>query len=147
MDGRTRSVCRKCGWIDYKNPLPVVVCAAINDRGKILITKRNLEPGYNKWALPGGFVETDETPEKACLRELKEETGVKGSINRLAGVYVQKTKEYGSILIIGYVVRASEGSIFLNSELKEAIFVNREDIPHIPFLTHRKIIEEAYKKM
>ena len=147
MDGHERSVCRKCGWIDYKNPLPVVVCAAINDRGKILITKRNLEPGYNKWALPGGFVETDETPEKACLRELKEETGVKGEINRLAGVYVQKTKEYGSILIIGYVVRASEESIFLNGELKEAIFVNREDIPRIPFLTHRKIIEEAYKKM
>ncbi|MCK5450801.1 MAG: NUDIX hydrolase [Candidatus Omnitrophica bacterium] len=147
VDGRERSICRKCGWIDYKNPLPVVVCAAINDRGKILITKRNLEPGYNKWALPGGFVETKETPEKACLRELKEETGVKGQINRLTGVYVQKTKEYGSILIIGYVVRASDESIFLNGELKEAIFVNREDIPHIPFLTHRKIIEEAYKKM
>ena len=147
MDGRERLVCRKCGWIDYENPLPVVVCAAINDLGKILITKRNLEPGYNKWALPGGFVETDETPEKACLRELKEETGVKGKINKLAGVYVHKTKEYGAILIIGYVVRALKGSIFLNSELKEAIFVNREDIPHIPFLSHRKIIEEAYKKM
>lgn len=147
MDGQERSVCRKCGWIDYKNPLPVVVCAAINDRGKILITKRNLEPGYNKWALPGGFVETDETPEKACLRELKEETGVKGKINRVAGVYVQKTKEYGSLLIIGYVVRASGESIFLNGELKEAIFVNKEDIPRIPFLAHRKIIEEAYKKI
>ena len=146
VDGRERSVCRKCGWIDYENPLPVAVCAAINDHGKILITKRNLEPGYNKWALPGGFVETDETPEKACLRELEEETGVKGEIDRLIGVYVQKTKEYGSILIIGYVVNVLKERISLSDELKEAIFVNRKAIPYIPFLSHRKMIEEAFRK-
>ncbi len=147
VDGRERSVCRKCGWIDYKNPLPVAVCAAINDRGKILITKRNLNPGYNKWALPGGFIESHETPEKACLRELEEETGVKGEIDRLIGVYVQKTKEYETVLVIGYVVRVVKERISLNNELKEAVFVNREDIPHIPFLSHRKMIEEVFKKV
>ena len=146
-EGHTRLVCRECGWVDYKNPLPVAVCAAINDRGGILITKRNLEPGINKWALPGGFVESDENPEKACLRELKEETGVKGEINRLTGVYLQKTRKYGSILVIGYVVRVLEENISLNSELKEAKFVDPKGLPYIPFLTHRKIIEEAYEKI
>ena len=146
VDGRERSVCRKCGWIDYQNPLPVAVCAAINDRGKILITKRNLNPGYNKWALPGGFIESHETPEKACLRELEEETGVKGQVNKLIGVYVQKSKKYGSVLIIGYVVRVLKERISLNNELKEAIFVNRQDVPYIPFLSHRKMIEDAFGK-
>ena len=144
-DGRQRMVCRNCSWIDYKNPLPVAVCAAVNKRGKILITKRNIEPGYNKWALPGGFVESDETPEKACLRELKEETGVRGQINILTGVYVQNTRKYGSILVIGYVVRALEEDILLSDELKEAKFVDLKDLPHIPFSSHRKIIENVNK--
>ena len=145
IDGRTRLVGQKASWVDYKNPLPVAACVAINDQDKILITKRNLEPGKNRWALPGGFVESDETPEKACLRELKEETGVKGEIIRLAGVYVQKTRKYGSLLVIGYAVRVLEESIFVSSELKEAKFVSRKDLPHIPFSTHRKIIEEVCK--
>lgn len=145
VDGRKRLICQKCGWIHYENPLPVAACIAINKEGKILITKRNLEPGKNRWALPGGFIESNETSEKACLRELKEETAVEGEIIRLVGVYVQKTRKYGSLFVIGYVVRVLKGNISVNSELKEAKFVSRKDLPHIPFSTHRMMIEEAYK--
>lgn len=145
VEGRRRLVCRKCGWIDYQNPLPVAVCAAINADGKILIAKRNQEPGKNKWALPGGFIESNENPEKACLRELKEETGVEGKIIKLVGVYLQKTKIYGSLIVIGYVIRVLKEDIHVNSELKEAGFFSRKDLPCIPFLTHRKIIEEVFK--
>ena len=142
VDGRKRLVCQKCGWIDYKNPLPVAVCAAINKEAKILIAKRNLEPGKNRWALPGGFVERDETPEDTCLRELKEETGIDGEITRLIGVYIQRTKKYGSLLVIGYAVGVLHENVSINSEVKEAKFVGRRALPYIPFLTHRKIIEE-----
>lgn len=34
IDGHTRLVCRKCGWVNYKNPLPVAACVAINKKGK-----------------------------------------------------------------------------------------------------------------
>ena len=134
-------VCQKCGWIYYGNPLPVVVCAVKNRKDKILIAKRNLKPGLNKWALPGGFIESGETPEAACLRELKEETGLKGKIKRLIGVYVQKTKYYGSLLVIGYEVSISKDKLLLNDELKEAEFFSKKDLPGMPFLSHRKIID------
>lgn len=145
MDGRKRLVCQKCGWIDYRNPLPVVVCVAKDKEGKILIAKRNLKPGINKWALPGGFVEANETPEIACLRELEEETGIKGKIKRLIGVYVQKIREYGSLLVIGYEVEISKNYLSLNSELKDAGFFSKKDLPVISFSSHRKIIERVFK--
>ena len=142
VDGHKRLVCQKCGWIHYKNPLPVAVCAAKNKKGKILVVKRNLKPGVNKWALPEGFVESNEAPEIACLRELEEETGLKGKIRRLLGLYIQKTKEYGSLLVIGYEVVTSRDSLSLNNELKDAGFFSKKDLPAIPFSSHRKMIEK-----
>lgn len=147
VDGRKRLVCQKCGWIHYKNPLPVVVCAAKKKDGKILITKRNLRPGINKWALPGGFIESGETSETACLRELEEETGLKGKIKRLIGVYIQKTREYDSLLIIGYEVSVSKCNLSLNNELKDARFFSKKNLPIIPFSSHRKIIEKFFESV
>jgi len=144
IDNRKRLVCRKCGWIYYENPLPVAVCVVKNKQGKIFAAKRNINPGLNKWALPGGFVEITETPEKACLRELKEETGLNGKIKRLLGIYVQKNKLYGTLLVIGYEVRVLRDKISLNNELKEAAFFSKQDLPFIPFSSHRDMLEESF---
>lgn len=59
----------------------VVVHAIVEMDGKLLLEKRTgdlLESG--KWALPGGFLERDETAAGGILRELKEETGWEGEI-------------------------------------------------------------------
>ena len=42
----------------------------------VLLVKRNKEPDKEKWCLPGGFVEIDETSKEASLRILKKETGL-----------------------------------------------------------------------
>lgn len=60
----------------------VVVHAIVEKDGKLLLEKRSpslsLEGG--KWALPGGFLDRNETAEEAVLRELREETGWKGEV-------------------------------------------------------------------
>ena len=63
----------------------VVVHAIVEKDGKLLLVKRSsslsLEGG--KWALPGGFLNRDETAPEGTLRELKEETGWEGEVTAL----------------------------------------------------------------
>src|ERR1700689_1651716 len=43
---------------------------------KIALIKRKNPPFEGMWAIPGGFMEGNETVEEAAFRELKEETGI-----------------------------------------------------------------------
>lgn len=47
----------------------------IKDR-KILMVRQHVKRGDIVWNFPGGGIEKDETPESACIREVKEETGL-----------------------------------------------------------------------
>lgn len=72
-DNRERFVCSGCGKTHYQSP-NVLVAVYVCVGEKMLWIKRGTPPAVGKWAMPGGFVENDETPEVAASRELKEET-------------------------------------------------------------------------
>ena len=75
IEGKERQYCPGCQFVNYENPLPVAVAVTVKD-GKFLLIKRGIPPRKGMWASPSGFIETGETAEEACLRELKEETGL-----------------------------------------------------------------------
>ena len=143
-EGRRRLFCPKCGWVRYENPLPSAAALVKNKKKEILLVKRGVEPGVGKWALPSGFVEIDETPEKACLRELEEETGLRGEIVRLIGVYSQKSLLYKNVLIIGYEVKA-RGKTSPGSDSLSADFFSPFSLPEIAFSSHKEMIKDGLK--
>lgn len=62
----------------------------MNDKGEILFVKASYK---DHWTLPGGVVEKDESPEIACLREVKEETGLSLADVKFLGVDYAPAKE------------------------------------------------------
>ncbi len=145
IEDEKRLACPECRWVIYENPLPSSAALVRDEKGKVLLVKRGHEPGKGKWALPSGFIEINETPEMACLRELKEETGLKGKIVRLVGVYSQKSLLYKNVIIIGYEVEA-RGNPSPGSDSLKVEFFPLDDLPDIPFSSHREMIEDGVKK-
>ncbi len=76
-DNRVRDVCLQCGSVHYQNPRNVVGVIPIWEN-KILLCKRAIEPRYNTWTLPAGFMELKETSAEGALREADEEAGIAG---------------------------------------------------------------------
>ena len=67
----------------YEYPRPAVTadCILFGVEDKtlhVLLIERGNDPFKGKWALPGGFLDEDETIEACAARELKEETGLEG---------------------------------------------------------------------
>jgi len=129
IEGKRRKYCPKCDFIDYKNPLPVALAVAVKDK-KFLLIKRGLPPRKGMWGAPSGFIESGETPEEACLRELKEETGISGQIVKLIGVARREDKEiYGDMLIVKYLVKVKGGKLNPGDEVQDARFFDIAELP------------------
>ncbi len=64
---------RQLGRAPYP-PVFVTVDALLRCQGRVLLIRRGHAPGKGLWALPGGFVEPNDTLWQSCLRELQEET-------------------------------------------------------------------------
>lgn len=82
---RARYVCNHCGKIHYTNPRNVVGTIPVW-RGKILLCRRGINPGYGQWTLPAGFLEEGETTREGALRETLEEAGVQVSVDELFAI-------------------------------------------------------------
>src|SRR4051812_36937535 len=69
---------------------------------KILLIKRGREPFKGYWALPGGYIEWDESTEEAVAREVMEETGLTVNSCELIGVYSLPNRHPKQVINIAY---------------------------------------------
>ena len=75
----------------YPRASVTVDCAVFglsDDQLKVLLIQRAHAPFAGRWALPGGFVDMEESLEASALRELEEETG-------LSKIYLEQLYTFG----------------------------------------------------
>ena len=68
--------CAACGLVAWANPAPTASALVEDAQGRLLLGRRAREPYSGCWDTPGGFLEEDEHPLAALVREVREETGL-----------------------------------------------------------------------
>lgn len=144
IEGRNRKYCTKCREPIYENPIPATCTIVADSQNRILLVKRNVEPKTGHWCLPGGFMELDETPEEAALRELEEETGIVGKIEMLVGITANPSPMYGTVLISGFLVREFSGDPVAGDDASEVAYFNKDDMPVVAFQSHRMFLRTFF---
>ncbi len=111
--------------------------------GKIVLVKRLNEPYKDHYALPGGIVEYGEKVEDAVLREVEEETGLKGKVHSLVGVYSDPDRDpRGHFVSVCFIVLPVGGKLEAGSDAREVGLFNFDRLPKLAF-DHEKMIKDA----
>jgi len=144
FEGSLRLFCEQCSEPIYENPIPATCLVVVDNRNRVLLVKRSVEPKKGFWCLPGGFMELGETPEKAALRELKEETGLSGRIDMLLGVSSNSSAQYHTVLMVGFLVKSYTGALVAGDDADDAASFYYDELPEIAFESHAKFIRIYY---
>ena len=124
--------------------MPATCVVATDSRQQILLVKRKVEPKIGQWCLPGGFLELGELPEQAALRELKEETGLRGQIELLLGVTTDPSETVDTVLMIGYLVTRLTGEPTPGDDASQLAWFHPARLPSVAFRSHRHFIRMVY---
>jgi 8-oxo-dGTP diphosphatase len=117
---------------------------------QVLLVKRGRPPYQGRWAVPGGFVEQNETLQAAALRELEEETGVRD-------VYVEQLYTFGDpgrdprgrVITVAYfalVPPDAAQSPRAGDDAAEACWWSMYRLPRLAF-DHAQVLDYALQRL
>lgn len=131
---------------------PTVGCDSVvlrEEAGRLLVllVKRGKPPFKGKLALPGGFMEWNESCEEAARRELEEETGLKNIKFKPVGVFSKPGRDpRGTIISVAFWGTAGKNAAKVKGgdDAAEACWVEVNSCPGLAF-DHDLILKEALK--
>jgi ADP-ribose pyrophosphatase YjhB (NUDIX family) len=111
-------------------------------RRGILLTRR---ADNGRWCLPGGHFEPGEDVAEACVREMREETGLEVRVVRLIGVYSSPNfvLDYGElgrfqVVALNFEVEALGGELGLSDETTGVGYFTAEETASLDLLEHHR---------
>ena len=135
----------------YKYPRPAVTVDAIiidKSEAEVLLIQRKFYPFENMWALPGGFVDMEETLEEAIARELSEETGLTDIELEQFGAFSDVNRDPRhrtiSVIFIGFV-KKGDLEVAAGDDAADAKWFKIKKIKELAF-DHYEVIKMAEKK-
>jgi len=136
---------------DIKVAVDAIVFGYSREQGvSILLIQRKYPPFKNAWAIPGGFLLTDETLEDAVRRELREETGIE--VNYLEQLYTfgdphrDPRKRVISIAYFALVKSSQFQQLNASTDAENAQWFNFKELPELAF-DHKEILHTAIERI
>lgn len=130
----------------YPHPAVAVDCVIFGYDGnniKVLLIQRRNYPYKTSWALPGGFINMDETAEEAARRELEEETGLKDVLIRQLYTYTDIDRDPRErVISIAHYALARISEVKAGDDAKNARWFSLNEIPNLAF-DHDIILNKA----
>ena len=137
---------------DYPRPMVTVDAVVFRNNGtntEVLLIKRGHYPYEGMWALPGGFVDMEETLEEAIVRELEEETGLKNlelrQLHAFSEIYRDPRGRNISINFWG-IADPDNISVEGGDDATDARWFPVDQMPELAF-DHHKVIKMALIKI
>lgn len=91
--------------------IPAAGAIIFDQSQRLLLILRAKAPSAGRWSVPGGKCEPDEDPADACVREVREETGLVVEVLRYAGRVVRNAPAGGVFVIDDYVCEVVAGEL------------------------------------
>ncbi len=115
---------------------------------KVLIGRRQMDPGRGEWSLYGGFVRSDESVDDAAHRVLFELTGMRTLYMRQVGAFGSVDRDPGErVVSVAYYVFINVADYDDRLRKEYALeWVNLSDMPRL-YSDHNQMVQEALKKM
>ena len=137
---------------EFPRPALTVDCVVFGFDGsglQVLLIKRGIEPFLGAWALPGGFVRTEENLEEAARRELEEETS-------LRDVFLEQLYTFGDpgrdprgrvVSVAWYaLVHPEQHPAKGDTDASEAAWFSIKELPDLAF-DHDHILATALERL
>jgi 8-oxo-dGTP diphosphatase len=130
----------------FRNPTPTVDCIVELPGDRIVLVKRKHAP--HGWALPGGFVDEGERLHDACIREVREETGLDVDLSEQFFTYSDPSRDPRQHTISTVYIGWAEGEPKGADDAAEARGFKEDALPSELAFDHRAIIADyfAYKR-
>jgi ADP-ribose pyrophosphatase YjhB (NUDIX family) len=141
VDGTARAVCPQCGYIHFRDPKLVAV-ALITRGDQVLLVQRDIEPGRGLWSLPGGYVDWDEHPEAAAVRECAEEIRAQVALRGLFRIVQVVTPARVGIVIMAYRGDIVDGQPEVGHEVQQVAYFPLHQLPPLAFESHGRLLGE-----
>ncbi len=140
IEGREHEACLNDSFVLWRDP-KVAAAVIVESEGGIVLGRRAIEPGHGLWCLPGGFVNHDEDPATAAIRECLEEIGARVQLTALLGTYHVPKTTAASIIGLAYRGRLADGeAISAGPEMLEVGVFTLDALPPIAFPSHREVL-------
>ena len=115
---------------------------------KVLIGKRQMDPGRGEWSLYGGFVSSDESVDDAAARTLYELTGLRNLFMRQVGAFGNVDRDPGErVVSIAYYALINVKDYDEDLRLSHGVkWVDINEIPQL-YSDHNEMVMKARKMM